>query len=305
MEVFSQFFYNYLTPIGLFSIMLGLGLTLSIKDLIRVVAMPKAVFIGLFGQMIFLPALAFTLAFVFQPPPIIAIGLILLAACPGGVTSNGYTLVARGDVALSVTLTAFSSFLAVVTMPLFAYLAFYLFSDAATKLNIPVQDMMIGLAQYTVVPVTLGMIVHAAFTDFAKKIKEPVRKIAFALLIGIIVGNTIASWDTLVTNFVKAGVIAAILCFSSMAMGFGLAKLFKLPVEQVITITFEIGIQNLSVVIALAATILKNSDYAAVALVYSLFVKIGPLSFLAYSRKMLADAKKEAEQKGVAQTQGE
>lgn len=297
MEWFSAFFYDYFVKFCLVSIMVGLGLNLSIKDLIRIVVIPKAVTIGLLGQIILLPLLAFALAFIFQPDPVIAIGLILLAACPGGITSNGYVLVARGDVALSVTLTSIASLLSVFTMPLLAYLAFSTFADNTNEVNIPAANLMLSLAQLTVLPIAGGMIVRAIFTSFAEKIREPVRKAAFTLLITVIVGNTIASFDTLIANIVQAGVIAGVLCFSAMGMGFGLAKLFKLPAEQIISVTFEVGIQNLSLVIALATSILGIPEYAAFALVYSLFAKVGPLSFLWYSRKMLADEKAVNEQK--------
>lgn len=293
MEWFSTFFYDYFVQFCLVAIMVGLGLNLSIKDLVRVVTFPKAVTIGLIGQIILMPAFAFALVIAFQPDPIIAIGVILLAACPGGITSNGYTLVGRGDVALSVTLTTFSSFIAVVSLPLYTYLAFRLFAQGGGDVEVPVGDMMRSLALLTVIPVLGGMLVRGYFPAFADRIKEPVRKTAFIFLLTVIVGNTVASFDRLMANVLEAGLMAAILCFGTMGMGFGLAKLFRLPVEQVIAITFEIGIQNMSIVFALAGAVLGNVEYSTFAVVYSLFVKIGPLSFLAYAKKMLADARKE------------
>lgn len=283
----TEIFINYFVPTGLFLIMAGLGLTLSVQDIVRVVAMPKAVIVGLTGQMLLLPVFAFALAFIFQPNPVIAIGLILLAACPGGVTSNGYVLVSRGDVALSVTLTTFSSLMTVVTMPLLTYLAFTTFADGGIAFDLPIANLMRSLATLTVLPIVGGMLLRRWNTDFAEKLREPMRIMAFVILILVIIGNTITSFNTLINNFVAAGLIAGILNIGSMVMGFGLSKLFGLSVEKTISITFEVGIQNLSLVLTLAMAILQRPEYAAFALVYALFMKITCLSFMAYSKRLL------------------
>lgn len=302
MEVFSQIFQTYIVQIGLFLIMAGLGLTLSIKDLLEAITTPKAVIIGLVGQMILLPLLAFGLAFIFKPSPFIAIGLILLAACPGGITSNGYVLVSRGDVALSVTLTTISSLLTVITMPLLAYLAFATFSEGASDLNVPTNNLMVSLAKLTVLPIVGGMILHWKFPAFAEKMKEPVRIMAFAILVMVIVGNTVTSFDTLKHNIVAAGLLAAVLNITALAMGYALSKLFKLSNEKTISITFEVGIQNLSLVLTLAMAILKIPDYAAFALVYALFMKVTSIGFTAYSLKWLVPKSSDKSKEGQAIT---
>ena len=193
-------FFTIIVPSGLFTIMAGLGLTLSVRDLLRVVVMPKAVLLGLAGQLILLPLLAFALAEIFQPAPVIAIGLIILAACPGGITSNAYVFAARGDVALSVTMTSISSLLTAFTMPLLTYLALLRYSEAGVMVYLPFMDIMRTLALLTVFPVVLGMVTRALWPGFAKKMVEPVRKLAIAVLVMIIIGNTVVSLDTLLIS---------------------------------------------------------------------------------------------------------
>lgn len=282
-----QIFYTIVVPFGLFLIMAGLGLTLSIKDIVRVIVIPRAVLIGLTGQLLLLPLLAFALVEIFSPPPVIAIGLILLSACPGGITSNGYVFASRGDVALSVTMTTISSMVIVVSMPLLTYLALTLYSGDGVIVELPVIDVMQKLALLTLLPIALGMITRHLRPVFADKMVEPVRKMAIAILIMVIVGNTIASFDTIVENFLAAGLVSLLLNLISMSTGYGIARFFRLPPQQVISITYEVGVQNISLVLTLAMAILAVPDYAVTALVYGLFMKITALSFMVFCSRIL------------------
>jgi BASS family bile acid:Na+ symporter len=285
---FAQFFFTIVVPTGLFMIMAGLGLTLTVKDVVRVVTVPRAALIGLAGQLLLLPLLAFGLAELFAPPPVIAIGLILLAACPGGITSNAYTFASRGDVALSVTMTTISSMLTVITMPLLTWLALKLYAQGAVMVQLPVLDIMGKLALLTLLPIILGMLTRALWPAFADKTVEPVRRIAIGLLIMVIVGNTVVSFNTLVKYMVQAGLVSLLLNIIAMAMGYGMARLARLPPRQVVAITYEVGVQNISLVFTLAMVILAEPDYSVTALVYGLFMKTTALGFLAVSRKILA-----------------
>ena len=285
---FSHIFFTIMVPFGLFMIMAGLGLTLTVRDIVRVIVMPKAVLIGLTGQLLLLPLLAFGLVELFAPPPVIAIGLILLAACPGGITSNAYTFASRGDVALSVTMTTISSMLTVFTMPLLTWLALKLYSPNVLMVRLPVIDIMGKLALLTLLPILLGMLTRALWPSFADKMVEPVRHIAIGLLIMVIVGNTVVSFDTLVQYMVQAGLVSLLLNVIAMAMGYGMARLSRLPPRQVVAITYEVGVQNISLVFTLAMVILAVPDYSVTALVYGLFMKTTALGFLALSRKILA-----------------
>ena len=287
-------FQTIIIPFGLFMIMMGLGLTLSIDDILRVIIMPKAVLIGLIGQLLLLPAIAFLIAFLLNPAPVIAIGLVLLSACPGGITSNAYVFASRGDIALSVTLTSIASLFTVVTMPFLAWLALATFADIGEIVNVPIANMMRSLAQLTILPIILGMLTRKFKPDFAKKMVEPVRKMAIGILIMVIAANTWFSIDTLKMYFVQAGIAALVLNLVCMSTGYSLSRLAKLNTDQTISITYEVGIQNLSLALVLANTLLLVPDYAAVTLVYGFIMKFTALSFMAYARKLKGMDKTEA-----------
>lgn len=281
----AQFFQTYIVPGSLFTIMVGLGLNLTVQDILRIFIMPKAVVTGLIGQLILLPALAFAFALSLNLSPIIAIGLIILAACPGGVTSNAYVFASRGDIALSVTLTSIASLFTVFTMPFLTWLALTTFSEAGTLITIPVSDMMISLARLTVLPIIIGMSVRYWRPQFADKAREPVRRLAFILLMVVILGNTWFSIDTIMLYFVQAGLMAIVLNLSCMLMGYGLARLTRLNGPQTISITYEVGLQNLSLALTLANTILMMPDYAIFAIIYGFLMKFSALSFMAWAKK--------------------
>jgi BASS family bile acid:Na+ symporter len=285
---FSAIFFTVVVPLCLFMIMAGLGLSLTVRDIARVIAMPKAVFLGLTGQMILLPLLAFGLVELFSPPPVIAVGLILLAACPGGITSNAYVFASRADVALSVTMTTISSMLIVVTMPLLTWLALRAYAGTAVMVDLPIPALMGKLALLTLLPIALGMSVRARWPAFAARVLEPTRWTAIGLLLVVIVGNTIVSFHTLVDNMLEAGLVSFLLNVTGMGMGYGLARLGRLSPSQTVAITYEVGVQNISLVFTLAIAILGMPDYSVTALVYGLFMKATALGFLAVSRKILA-----------------
>jgi BASS family bile acid:Na+ symporter len=289
-------FQTIIIPFGLFLIMMGLGLTLSIDDILRVIIMPKAVLIGLTGQLILLPAVAFLLAYSLNTAPVIAIGLVLLSACPGGITSNAYVFASRGDIALSVTLTTIASLFTVFTMPLIVWIGLTVFADSSDIVDVPVSGMMRSLAQLTILPIIIGMVIRKFKPAFAVKMVEPVRKMAIAILIMVIITNTWFSIETLKLYIVQAGVAALLLNVICMSMGYGMSRLGKLNTDQTISITYEVGLQNLSLALVLANTILGMPDYAAVTLIYGFFMKISALSFMAYAKKLkgIAETGKEA-----------
>ena len=288
-------FQTIIIPFGLFLIMMGLGLTLSIDDILRVIIMPKAVLIGLTGQLILLPAVAFLLAYSLNTAPVIAIGLVLLSACPGGITSNAYVFASRGDIALSVTLTTIASLFTVFTMPLIVWIGLTVFADSSDIVDVPVSGMMRSLAQLTILPIIIGMVIRKFKPAFAVKMVEPVRKMAIAILIMVIITNTWFSIETLKLYIVQAGVAALLLNVICMSMGYGMSRLGKLNTDQTISITYEVGLQNLSLALVLANTILGMPDYAAVTLIYGFFMKISALIFMAYAKKL----------KGIAKTENE
>jgi BASS family bile acid:Na+ symporter len=282
-----QIFYTQVIPVGLWVVMLGMGLSLTPKDIKNCFVMPKAITIGLLGQLVGLPALAFILALFFAPTPAIAVGVIILAACPGGVTSNAYSFASRADVALSVSLTAVTSFITIFTIPLLTYLAVRTFLDADTYPELPVLQMMYTLATLTVIPVAIGMGIRQIWSERARLLIEALRTATFLFLVLLVLAGTVVAFDVLKQYFLQTAMVAVSLNVISMAMGFGLGWLFKLGVPQRVSITYEIGVQNISLASLVALSLLGNEEFFVVTLVYAAIMKITALSFMYFAKKWI------------------
>jgi BASS family bile acid:Na+ symporter len=282
---FVDFVFTRAIPPMLFVMMFGMGLSLTIEDFRRVVRYPRATVVGLAGQLLLLPVLAFTLILIFDPPAPVAIGGMLLAACPGGITSNGYVFVGRGDVGLSITLTAIASVLTIGTIPLIVGFALDYFAGATDTPTLPAVAVLRTLVILTALPIAIGMLVRHRFSDWAERNLETMRKASFVLLLAIITTTTLSSLDSLAANLPSAGLLAASLNVSSMAAGYFLGRWFSLPERQVRTITFEVGVQNLSLAALLAVSLLGRPEYAILAIVYALMMKVSALSLLWFWRE--------------------
>ncbi|NKC02298.1 MAG: bile acid:sodium symporter family protein [Pseudomonadales bacterium] len=280
-------FYSKAIPLGLIAVMAGMGLSLTIDDIKRVLTFPKAAAIGLSGQLLFLPLLGFLIAWLFSPTPVVAVGLILLASCPGGATSNAYVFASRADVALSVTLTGICSFVTIFTIPLLVYLGMKIHFESGEIPDFPVIAMAWKLAKLTVIPIIAGMLVRKLWPDIANKLVEPMRTLAFWILIVLIIGGTISGWDTIKENYLAVGASAIALNFLSMSLAYCTARLFNLPLKQVITITYELGVQNIAVAMLVASTLLKRPDLSVIALVYALIMKTSAITFMIYAKKVI------------------
>ena len=286
----AQFVNTEIVPWVLRLVMIGLGLSLTIADFRRVVVYPKAASIGLTAQLLGLPLAAFVLAQLFDAPPAIAIGLVILAACPSGVTSNAYSFAAKADVPLCVTLSAVSSVVTVFTIPLVIDFALEVFGDEAGTASIAASTMLLNLATLTVLPLALGMTARWLLPDFAERALEPVRRAVFALMIAVLILALIASLEEIVDSFAVAGALVIAMNLLTMALGYGLARAFRLPLPQVVTITFEVGVQNLALALAIAYNILQRPDLAVAALLYSAVMPATALAFVSVSRRMLTSA---------------
>jgi BASS family bile acid:Na+ symporter len=284
---FLEVFYTRFVPIFLFTVMVAMGLSLTIDDLLEVVRKPKAILIGLVAQLGFLPVLAISYGFLFDSPPVIAAGAIILAACPGGITSNAYVFASRADVALSIGLTSVASFITVFTVPLLTLLALNLHLDQGEIPDLPAGDMMWALARLTILPVAIGMTFRYFRADIAQKMIEPLRVATLVALIVIVVIGTVNAWDTIVENLWTAGVLMTAINVTAMAVGYLLGGVSRLPFPQRASITFEVGVQNLSLALFVAFTFLKRPDLAVSTLVYALVMKITAMSFVAWVRKRI------------------
>ena len=225
-------------------IMLGMGLSLTISDFKRISENPKGVLIGLFNQLILLPIIAYLLVFVFNLNGSLAVGLMLIAACPGGATSNLITNLAKGDLGLSVTLTAFSSMITVFTIPLIVNFSLGNFMGEEGEISLSFLDSFKQIVLLTVVPVVIGMFIRTRSVQFADKMEKPV-KIASAVLMAIIIAGAVAkNKDVLAAAIPTIGPAVIALNIITMVIGFFIGNVLNLDLRQKICISIESGIQN-------------------------------------------------------------
>lgn len=284
----AAFINSEVIPWVLRLVMAGLGLSLTIVDFKRVVVFPKAATIGLVAQLVGLPLAAFALAIAFDAPPAIAVGLVILAACPSGVTSNAYTFAARADVPLCVTLSAITSVVTVFTIPLLIDLALRTFFEQSQIAEIPAQNMLFNLITFTLLPLAAGMVIRVIFPDLAQKAVEPIRKAVLYLMLFVLLLGVISSYQDIIDHFATAGALVIAMNVLTMALGFGLARIFRLPMTQVVTITFEVGVQNLALSFAITFNILQRPDLAVAALIYAAVMPATALAFVSIGRRLIA-----------------
>ncbi|MEA5579003.1 bile acid:sodium symporter family protein [Anabaena sp. UHCC 0451] len=284
----ASFLSAVILPIALAIIMLGMGLSLVPDDFQRVKKYPKAVSIGLVSQLVFLPIIGFIIAKVVPMQPVIAMGLMIVALCPGGVSSNIITFLAKGDVALSVTLTAFSSVITVFTIPVLANLAYQHFIGQTAAIALPIGATIAQIFLMTLFPIGLGMLLRQMFPKFALSLEKVTNRLAGVLLATIILLLIIREWQRLPDFLLQVGFGVVLLNFISMFAGFYISKLLNLNPPQQICIAIEVGLQNGTLAIAITAGLLNNPDMAIPAAVYSLFMYLTGFIAIRYGRKLAA-----------------
>jgi bile acid:Na+ symporter, BASS family len=277
-------------PIALAMIMLGLGLSLKSDDFFRIFKYPKAVTIGLIGQLVILPIIALAIVKVIPMPPAIAVGLIILALCPCGPSSNMITYLAGGDVALAVTLTVFSSMITVLTIPLFASMAVNSFLGTNAIVSLPIGATMGQIFVITVIPIALGMYIRYKFPELARRLEKVINKLAVGFLVLIIILLVAKEWSRLPSLIVQAGTGVMLLNILGMAAGFAISKMLNLNIAQQICIAIEVGIQNGTLAIAITAGILKDAEMAIPAAIYSLFMYLTGFAVIAYGKRLTSSS---------------
>lgn len=268
-------------PIALAVVMAGLGLHLTLADFRRVLAAPKAVGVALVVQALLLPPLAFLLCHLFSLPGELALGLVLLAASPGGVTANLFSHLARGDVALNISLTAINSLLALLTLPVWTALALSSFLGAEANVP-PPTGKVLEVATLVVVPVALGMALRAGNPVLADAAEKPVRLLS-SLLLGVLIALAfISEWDT-VRQFAP---VVGLACISfnviSLLAGYFVPRALKLAEPQAIAIGFEIGIHNGTLAIFIAIEVLGRTQATIAPAIYSLSMYLTASLFAAW-----------------------
>lgn len=229
-----------------------------------------AFIIGIFNQLVLLPVTGFLICIVFNPEPFICVGIMLLAACPGGPTSNLITHVSKGDIALSISLTAFSSFITIFSIPVILLWSFNHFLGKSQHVELPVLQTIGQIFTITLFPAIIGMTIRNYFPVFARKMDRPCRIASTVIFTAIIVGIIIANKNNLVEELLKTGPPAIALNLITMSAGFALGAMFNLPLTQKISITIESGIQNGTLAIVISASILGNINIGIPAAIYGL-----------------------------------
>lgn len=266
-------------------LMFELGLTLSPSDFLLFRRRPRPILVGMVGQLLLLPAVAFALCLVFEPSPLYFAGIMLIALSPGGSSSNVFSLLAGGDVALSVSLTAVSSVLTLFTMPLFMeWVTLYLSSGAeATAIHLPVGSLLMQNLVLMLVPIVLGVVLRLRRPAVAQKVERVLSKVAFPLLIVLATVFFINNSDTIIASFSSLAPLLLLLLLLSMGGGALLSSLFCPGARIRRTLVIEIGMQNAAQAIAVASSpLIFNSEVMAVpAIVYALLMNVVLLIYVA------------------------
>ncbi|MEN8672873.1 bile acid:sodium symporter family protein [Nocardioides sp.] len=264
-------------PIALAIIMFGLGLSLTPADFRRVARTPKAVAVALVLQVLVLPVIAFGLVLAFDLDPLLAVGVMLLAASPGGTTANLFSHLFRGDVALNVSLTAINSVLAAFTIPLITNGAIGYF-DVEGELGLQVGKVVQVMA-IVIVPVAIGMTVRHRSERFAARADRPVRIFSIVVLVVVAVGALLGERDEIGGYIEQVGLVTGIFCLASLTLGYAGARLMRLDEPQAIASSMEVGIHNTTIALTIALSVLDNTEVAIPAAVYSVLMYVLATAF--------------------------
>ncbi|MGP4714331.1 bile acid:sodium symporter family protein [uncultured Psychrobacter sp.] len=259
-------------PICLFLIMMGMGMTLITNDFKRVLKYPKAVSIGLTNQLILLPIIGFALANIMPLRPEYAVGVMLLVLCPGGTTSNLFTFLAKGDVALSVTMTAIASVVTVFTIPIVLSFSLIHFMGAGSEFQLPIVKTMVSLFVITILPISIGMLIKRFAPRVADSSQVLVSRFGVIFLTFLVVFLSYVQRDIIVDALIDTGPVSLILNVVTMAIGYYSSKWFGLSLTQRTSITMEVGLQNSTLSIFMALTLLSNYDMSMTPAIYTLIM---------------------------------
>ncbi|MDM1272094.1 bile acid:sodium symporter family protein [Acinetobacter indicus] len=260
-------------PLALAIIMVGLGLELTPKDFARVTKHPKAVLVALFCQLVLLVGIAFLLCKILVLPPLLAVGMMLLAASPGGSTANLFSYLFKGDLALNITLTAINSVIAALTLPIIVNFAIAHFLQADQSIGLQFSKIL-QVFGIIIVPVIIGMLIRHYAPRLTEKLNKPLRIFAVIFLILIIIGAIVQERHNILNYIGDIGLATALFCISSLVIGYFVPRLFGINSAQARASAFEIGIHNSTLAMTIALTVMASSTVAMPAAVYSIFMYI-------------------------------
>ncbi|WP_420627635.1 bile acid:sodium symporter family protein [Candidatus Leptofilum sp.] len=266
-------------PLAIFIIMVTLGMTLTVADFRRVLSEPKQIGVGLLCQIMLLPLVGFIIVYLFPLEPIFALSIILLAASPGGTTSNLIVHAAEADRALSVSLTAISSSLVWLTLPFLMDIAFRTVGDSTQSITFPIGEVMIQVAGLTLVPVIVGMLIRRYRPEFCERVKNGSKIFSGLFLLLIIIVLVIQNWDTILTDGPRFALAFIVLNIAALLIGYGLSKLVGINKLQSITIAIEMGLQNSTIAITVALSIFGSGDMAIIPGLYGMWMLLTGFAF--------------------------
>ena len=274
-----------IAPVCLAIIMFGLGLGLNIADFKRVITIPRNFIVGFLGQVIILPIIAFILIHLISMSPEIALGVMIIAAAPGGVTSNILTKFANGDVALSVTLTAVVSLISVITVPLIVYNSASFLGFEITK-EISMINIAVKMFFVVTVPVIFGMIVRSLMTDFIISKTLLIQRLSVILFLIVFISIWVEEWERIVSFITRAGLVAFILNITMIFIGYYMAKYLASGLEQRKCISLECGLQNGTLAVFVATQLFDDIVFMVPTAAYALIMFVTSIIFVIIVRKM-------------------
>jgi bile acid:Na+ symporter, BASS family len=287
----DSLFAALLLPVALAVIMTSLGMSLTVDDFRRVVVYPRGVSIGLANLVLISPLLAFAVAEAYSLEPALAVGLVLLGASPGGTTANLLTHLARGDTALSITMTAISSLAAVVTVPLFLELATDHFGASGLDEDVSMLGVVARVLLITVIPLSFGMWLRARRPARVAAIEGTLRRVALAVFAAVVVGVIVAEHERVFDNLDDVAAAAVTLNVAAMAISFAIARVARLDNRQSTAIAIELGIHNSTLAIAVGASIATVLTIPAAVYASFMFLSAGVFARLMYRRNGAAWAR--------------
>ena len=274
-----------IAPVALAIIMFGLGLGLTVSNFKRLITIPRDFFVGFLGQVVLLPIVAFILIHIISMPPEIALGVMVIAAAPGGVTSNILTKFANGDVALSVTLTAVVSLISVITVPLIVYNSASFLGFEITK-EISMINIAAKMFFVVTVPVIFGMIVRSLMTDFIMSKTLLIQRLSVILFLVVFISIWVEEWDRIISFITRAGLVAFILNITMIFIGYYMAKFLASGIEQRKCISLECGLQNGTLAVFVATQLFDDIIFMVPTATYALIMFVTSIIFVLIVRKI-------------------
>lgn len=272
-------------PLAIVLIMIAMGMTLTKADFVGLAAQRRSVVVGMVGQLVVLPAIGFLCAWVFGLDTVFAVGMVLLAAAPGGSTSNLIVHLADLDRALSLALTSLSNIVVFASMPILLALAQSAFGALDGDVAVPVADLVVQVAALTIVPIAIGMLIRAKAPGFALRMEGPGKQLATVVFLVIVAGLVVENWQTIVDEVPTFGAAFVTMNLLALAAGWGLATVLGLPERDAGTIGLEVGIQNGTLAIAVALSVFDNDDLALVPGLYGLWMLFTGFAFAFWMRR--------------------